>query len=78
MSKVYVLNGPEIGESFKLINGVNFLGRAPDNEIMLTDKTISRKHLKVVMKGDKYLITDLKSRNGTFVRGEFMTPRGFP
>jgi hypothetical protein len=74
MSKVYVLNGPEIGESFKLMDGVNFLGRAPDNEIMLTDKTISRKHLKVVMNGDKYLITDLKSRNGTFVRGEFMTP----
>jgi pSer/pThr/pTyr-binding forkhead associated (FHA) protein len=74
MSKVYVLNGPEIGESFKLRDGVNFLGRAPDNEIMLTDKTVSRKHLKVVRKEDKYLITDLKSRNGTFLRGEFMTP----
>ena len=74
MSKLFVLNGPEIGESFKLINGVNFLGRTPDNEIMLTDKTVSRKHLKIVMKGDKYLITDLKSRNGTFVRGEFLSP----
>ena len=57
MSKVYVLNGPEIGESFTL-----------------RDKTVSRKHLKVVKKGDSYLITDLKSRNGTFLRGEFMTP----
>ena len=74
MSKVYVLNGPEIGESFKLREGVNFLGRSPDNEIRLTDKTVSRKHLKVVRKGDKYLITDLKSRNGTFVRGEFLSP----
>jgi hypothetical protein len=74
MSKVYVLNGPEIGEAFKLRDGVNFLGRSPDNEIRLTDKTVSRKHLKVVRKGDKYLITDLKSRNGTFVSGEFMSP----
>ena len=74
MSKVYVLNGPEIGESFKLRDGVNFLGRSPDNEIILTDKTVSRKHLKVVRKGDKYLITDLKSRNGTFVSGAFMSP----
>jgi adenylate cyclase len=74
MSKVYVLNGPEIGESFKLREGVSFLGRSPDNEIRLTDKTVSRKHLKVVKKGDRYLITDLKSRNGTFVRGEFLSP----
>jgi len=74
MGKVFVLNGPEIGESFKLREGVNFLGRSPDNEIILTDKTVSRKHLKVVRKGDKYLITDLKSRNGTFVSGAFMSP----
>ncbi len=74
MSKVYVLNGPEIGESFQLREGVSFLGRSPDNEIRLTDKTVSRKHLKVVRKGDRYLITDLKSRNGTFVSGEFLSP----
>ncbi|UCB49183.1 MAG: FHA domain-containing protein [Deltaproteobacteria bacterium] len=74
MSKVYVLNGPEIGESFELREGVSFLGRSPDNEIRLTDKTVSRKHLKVVRKGDRYLITDLKSRNGTFVSGEFLSP----
>jgi hypothetical protein len=74
MSKLYVLNGPEIGESFTLREGVSFLGRSADNEVRLTDKTVSRKHLKVVKKGDSYLITDLKSRNGTFLRGEFMTP----
>ena len=74
MSKVYVLNGPEIGESFELREGVSFLGRSPDNEVRLTDKTVSRKHLKVVRKGDKYFITDLKSRNGTFVNGDFISP----
>jgi adenylate cyclase len=74
MSKLYILNGPEIGQSFKIREGVNFVGRSLDNEIRLTDKTVSRKHLRVARRGDKYLIRDLKSRNGTFVNGEFITP----
>jgi adenylate cyclase len=74
MSKLYILNGPEIGQSFKLREGVNFVGRSLDNEIRLTDKTVSRKHLRVDRRGDKYLVTDLKSRNGTFVNGGFISP----
>jgi pSer/pThr/pTyr-binding forkhead associated (FHA) protein len=74
MSKLYILNGPEIGQSFKLRDGVNFVGRSLDNEIRLTDKTVSRKHLRVVRREDKYLIRDLKSRNGTFANGGFISP----
>jgi 3',5'-cyclic-nucleotide phosphodiesterase len=68
------MNGPEIGQSFNLREDTNFVGRSLDNEIRLKDKTVSRKHLRVVRKGDKYLIRDLKSRNGTFVNGGFITP----
>jgi pSer/pThr/pTyr-binding forkhead associated (FHA) protein len=74
MSKLYILNGPEIGQSFQLRDGVNFVGRSLDNEIRLTDKTVSRKHLRIARRGDKYLIRDLKSRNGTFVNGVFISP----
>jgi 3',5'-cyclic-nucleotide phosphodiesterase len=74
MSKLYILNGPEIGQSFKLRDGVNFVGRSLDNEIRLTDKTVSRKHMRVVRRGDKHLIRDLKSRNGTFANGGFISP----
>ena len=74
MSKLYILNGPEIGQSLTLREGVNFVGRSMDNEIRLTDKTVSRKHLRIARRGDKYLVRDLKSRNGTFVHGGFITP----
>jgi 3',5'-cyclic-nucleotide phosphodiesterase len=74
MSKLYILNGPEIGQSFTLREGINFVGRSLDNEIRLTDKTVSRKHLRVARRGDTYLVRDLKSRNGTFVNGRFITP----
>lgn len=74
MSKLYVLNGPEIGKSFNLREGVMFLGLSLDNEIRINDRTLSRKHLKILKLRDKYYITDLKSRNGTFFDGNFIRP----
>jgi 3',5'-cyclic-nucleotide phosphodiesterase len=46
-----------------------FIGRAPDNEIHVKDKSVSRKHLKIVKRGEKYYVTDLGSKNGTFIDG---------
>ena len=45
------------------------IGTLPDEvDIVLTDNTISRKHCEIVRVGDDYLIVDLNSTNGTFVR----------
>jgi hypothetical protein len=74
MAQLYLLNGPERGRSFKLREGVNFVGRSLDNDIQIEEKTVSRKHLKIVQKADKYFITDLKSRNGTYLDGVLLEP----
>ena len=47
------------------------IGRAPDNTIMLTDEKASRHHCVLEQQPDKsWHLRDLKSRNGTFMRGE--------
>jgi len=74
MTDVYILNGPDIGRSFKLREGVSFVGRSFDNDIRIDDKTVSRKHLKIVNKDGKVFVTDLKSRNGTFFDGKYLDP----
>jgi len=74
MNELYVLNGPAIGKSFTLREGAMFLGRSLDNDVRIDDRTLSRKHLKIVKRGDKYFVTDLKSRNGTFYDGKFTSP----
>jgi len=74
MTNVYILNGPDIGRSFKLREGVSFVGRSFDNDIRIDDKTVSRKHLKIVNKDGKVFVTDLKSRNGTFFDGKYLDP----
>ncbi|MCF6228598.1 MAG: sigma 54-interacting transcriptional regulator [Planctomycetes bacterium] len=47
------------------------IGRAPDNTVMLTDEKASRHHCALVMQPDRsYVLKDLSSRNGTYLRGD--------
>lgn len=72
MTKLHILNGPDIGQSFELIDGATYLGRSIDNNIRIEDKTVSRRHLRIVKKGPKYFVMDLKSRSGTFYNGNYL------
>jgi hypothetical protein len=74
MPKLFLLNGPEKGRFFKIKEGINFVGRSLDNDIQIGEKTVSRKHLQINRRGHKYFITDLKSRNGTFLDGVSIDP----
>jgi pSer/pThr/pTyr-binding forkhead associated (FHA) protein len=53
---------------------VNFVGRSLDNDVQVEETTVSRKHLKILQKGDRYFITDLKSLNGTYLDGASLEP----
>jgi adenylate cyclase len=74
MTKLYILNGPEMGQSFELRDGTTYVGRSLENDIRIEDKTVSRRHLKIIKTGNKLFITDLKSRNGTFFNGNLIAP----
>jgi 3',5'-cyclic-nucleotide phosphodiesterase len=74
VTKLHILSGPKIGRSYELSDVATYIGRSVDNEIQIKDITVSRKHLKIVRRGKKYFLTDLKSRNGTFFNGNFIAP----
>lgn len=57
-------------ESIKLEKETVTLGRREDNDIVFDDVFVSRKHAHVEKKGNRYIITDCKSRYGTFVNGD--------
>jgi len=73
MPRIYIMNGPDKGRSFEVDEEEVFVGRAPDNEIPVKDKSVSRKHLKIVKRDERYYVTDLGSKNGTFVDGKRVT-----
>lgn len=74
MGKLHVLNGPDTGLCLELKEGANYIGRSPQNDIQLKDETVSRRHLRILKKSERYFLSDLESQNGTFVDGKSLTP----
>jgi adenylate cyclase len=74
MSKLYVLSGLDMGRSFDIKEGSNYLGRSPFNDIEITDPTVSKTHLFIDQRKGRYFITDLGSRNGTLLNGTYLNP----
>ncbi len=74
MTKLYILEGPDKGQSFDLKGKTTSIGRSHDNHIQMKDRFVSRKHLEISRRNSKFFLKDLKSENGTFVDGEPITP----
>ena len=74
MIKLYTMDGSDEGQSFDLNADTIYVGRSAVNQVQIKDKFVSRKHLMILRKGNKYFIKDLKSKNGTFVNGEAISP----
>jgi adenylate cyclase len=69
MAKLIVISGEERQE-FELA-AFNTIGRHPDNTIQILDRIISKEHAHIQRAADgRYLLRDLRSLNGTFMRGE--------
>ncbi|WP_233585287.1 sigma 54-interacting transcriptional regulator [Corallococcus sp. CA054B] len=64
-----VLSGAEAGKSHPLKQGTYVVGKNPTCDIVLTDKAVSRQHLKLEVHDEHVVATDLGSHNGSFVEG---------
>ncbi len=54
----------------ELREGVTSLGRAPENDVVISDAPVSRRHALITLNKGSCRITDLYSGNGTFLNGE--------
>ncbi|MBX7232579.1 MAG: FHA domain-containing protein [Bdellovibrionales bacterium] len=66
---IRILNGPQSGQIFPLKPGVNILGRSPQCDIKVLNPNISKQHTKIEVLENKFIISDMGSRNGTFING---------
>jgi len=73
MARLVVDSGPDEGMIFSLTQPVTTLGRSPSNAIQVPDKRASRFHAEIVRRGNSFEIRDLKSKNGTIVKGVKLT-----
>ncbi len=69
MAKLIVISSEERQE-FEL-GAFNSIGRHPDNTIQILDRIISKEHAQIQRtKENRFLLRDLRSLNGTFIRGD--------
>ncbi|HBF13672.1 MAG TPA: Fis family transcriptional regulator [Deltaproteobacteria bacterium] len=65
-----IIDGPIKSQKFDLgRKKITRIGKKNDNDIMITDQTVSRAHLEIEATADSYLLRDLNSTNGTFING---------
>jgi hypothetical protein len=58
------------GRQISLKVGLNSVGRLPDNDVVIDDATISRRHCAIVVHSDLSVeLLDIASKNGTTING---------
>jgi pSer/pThr/pTyr-binding forkhead associated (FHA) protein len=63
-------SGPNPGKVFQLNKSEIYIGRDINNDIVISDAEISRKHARLMLQGGGYVLEDLGSTNGSFVNGQ--------
>jgi pSer/pThr/pTyr-binding forkhead associated (FHA) protein len=76
MAQLVCIEGMKIGLTLNVEEGQSSLGRGGDNDLVLPHPSISRKHAFLKSEEGKILVTDLESKNGTFINNNRLTNSG--
>lgn len=68
--RLVMRSGPSLGKIFMLEKPELFVGRDLNNEVVINDPEVSRRHARLFIQGNNYFIEDLGSTNGTFIAGQ--------
>lgn len=72
--RLEIVRGRDMHQQFEIPLGDVTIGRSRDCDIVLRDdhNTVSRQHAMFINQGDKLLVRDVGSKNGTKVNGNFI------
>lgn len=69
------LTGPDIErDEITVTRDGLTVGRVPDNDLVLLNTQISRRHMRIMWQGRQFWVEDLDSRNGTWLRDRRLQP----
>jgi DNA-binding NtrC family response regulator len=63
--RLRIVSGPDAGKEHILDEGTTMVGTHTDNDVVLTDVTVSRRHLEIRVRRDGIAVRDLDTTNGT-------------
>ena len=73
MAKLVVISKSQAGLSFALGKQWVTIGRGPGNAFQIPESSISGLHCEVLLRGNELLVRDMRSTNGTFIKGRMIT-----
>ncbi len=69
-ARIAVIAGEDQGTELELSTPRTSIGRGLDNQVVLKDTSVSRRHVVIVAENGSFRIEDLDSGNGTLVNGD--------
>lgn len=73
MAYLMGMSGSVKGQMFVINKDRMIFGRHPANDVVLADETVSAQHCYVARRGDRYILRDLNSTNGTLLNSKRIT-----
>lgn len=71
--RLVIQSGPLAGQIVDLTKDSLTIGRGADNDVVISDNVVSRRHCQIQRAANDWMITDLGSANGTHVNGQRIT-----
>src|SRR3954470_7561196 len=73
MAKLVVISKGQAGLSHELGRHWVTIGRAPGNMFQVAESSVSGQHCEVLLRGNELVVRDMRSTNGTFIKGTLIT-----
>jgi hypothetical protein len=70
MPMLLVVEGHKLGRRILLDQPELTIGRDEGCDLVIPERQVSRQHARIAVEEDRYILTDLDSKNGTFVNGQ--------
>src|SRR5438477_9222996 len=67
---LHVIGGNDRGKQHEMSRMITQLGRGADQDLVLADIAVSRRHVKILLTPSGYRLQDLGSGNGSLVNGK--------
>ena len=72
-ARLTIVDGKDAGKNIEITKDEILAGRSLDNDFVISDISVSRKHFKIVKENNRFIVSDLGSGNGIKVNGSKVT-----
>lgn len=74
LARFQMQNGQMAGQAFRFHQDLTTIGRTNGNDLIISGKTVSRRHARLWFDNGRWYIADMQSANGTFVNNMRLQP----